>query len=75
MNSDFVQLLLGRLLHQAGGNEAESSEEVMSVSTWRDSWGICRESEMQGHYSQDKDSTSFPAILPLKVMLVLYHIK
>lgn len=42
VNSDFVHILLCRLLHQVRGNKAESSEKMMSIGTWRNTWGICR---------------------------------
>jgi len=42
VDGDFVRILLSRLLHQVRGNEAEPSEKVMSVGTWRNTRGICR---------------------------------
>lgn len=55
VNRDFVHILLCRLLHQVRGNKAEPSEKMMSIGTWRNTWGICRRREENGFMSCTKE--------------------
>lgn len=70
VNSDFVHILLCRLLHQVRGNKAEPSEKVMSIGTWRNTWGICRKrKKMSSHELHKRTERSSTAPQQTKSLL------
>lgn len=72
VNSDFVHILLCRLLHQVRGNKAEPSEKVMSIGTWRNTWGICRKrKKMSSHELHKRTERSSTAPQQTKSLLTV----
>lgn len=59
VNSDFVHILLCRLLHQVRGNKAEPSEKMMSIGTWRNTWGICRRKKKMASWQKKQKGVAW----------------
>lgn len=59
VNSDFVHILLCRLLHQVRGNKAEPSEKMMSIGTWRNAWGICRRKKKMASWQKKQKGVTW----------------